>query len=189
MTNVLVRAKVPVKVVFSIMKSRPKLLDSAPTRTVAWCRYIDVYGVRRDLPPHVLVTARGDTPGGIKRTHYALMCRSDAPLAIRRGEVFDPSAYRNVGGDGAPVGASQVTALLRRVQPTNAAADYEANIVATLTGSYWVRLIDPVEIDTAERSLVDAAGNLSVIEWCRTIARIRSGPSANDAGTADGALL
>jgi hypothetical protein len=117
------------------------------------------------------------------------MCRSDAPLAIRRGEVFDPSAYRNVGGDGAPVGASQVTALLRRVQPTNAAADYEANIVATLTGSYWVRLIDPVEIDTAERSLVDAAGNLSVIEWCRTIARIRGGPSANDAGTADGALL
>ena len=189
MINGLVRAKVPVKVIFSIMKSRPKLVDSAPTRTLAWRRYIDVHGVRRDLPQHVLVTGRGDTLGGIKRFHYALMCRSDAPLVIRRGEVFDPDAFRNAGGTGAPVGASQVTALLRRVRPMNASADYEANIVASLTGSYWVRLIDPIEMDVAKRKLVETAGELSATEWCHIIARIRSGPPADQALTPEGALL
>jgi hypothetical protein len=189
MTNFLARAKIPVKAIFSIMKSRPRLVDCAPTRTVVWRRYIDLQGVRRELPHHVLVTGRGDTPNGIKRSHYALMCRSDTPLTIRRGEPFDPSAFRNVGGKGAPVGASQVTALLRRVRQSASSTDYEANMVADLTASYWVRLVDPVVVDTGKQSLLDAAAKEDIFEWCRVVAMIRTGPSSEDVGTPEGRLL
>lgn len=182
MTKFLVRANVPVRVVFSIMKSQPKVVDVAPTQMIAWRRYIDARGIDRELPPHVVVTSRGNSATGAKRVHYALMCRCEMPLVIRRGEVFDPHAYRNIGGKGAPVGASQVTALLRRVHPERQISDYEANLVVCLTGSYWVRLVDPVEIDEAKRRLID---ELSIaeddVEWCHLVAAIRSGSSGDNA--------
>jgi hypothetical protein len=67
--RVLARAKVPVRAVFSIMKSPPKSVDVAPSRTVAWRRYIDAEGVERPLPPHTLLTSRGNTATGEKRVH------------------------------------------------------------------------------------------------------------------------
>ena len=118
-TNALARMASPVPVIFSVMKSKAKPADASPARIVAWRRYIDLSGVERPLPGGSLVTSRGDSAKGVKRRHYALMCRSDSPLRLRRGTPFEPGAYRNVGGTGAPIGASQVTALLRRVsEPT-----------------------------------------------------------------------
>ena len=84
----LARAHVPVRAVFSIMKSRPRLMDAAPSRTIAWRGYIDAHGIERPLPSHALVTSRGDTASGPKRAHYALVCYSDGPLVLRRGEGF-----------------------------------------------------------------------------------------------------
>jgi hypothetical protein len=187
--NVLARAGVPVCAVFSIMKSRPKAIDASPARTVAWRRYVDAHGAERPLPPHALVTSRGDSASGAKRAHYALMCRSDEPLAIRRGEPFDPAAFRNAGGTGAPVGASQVTALLRRVGKDSAAPDYEANITAWLAGSYWVRLTDPIELDASRLALLTSAVDEGERTWCKAVARIRSGPPACEQQEARGALL
>jgi hypothetical protein len=177
--SVLSRAAVPVRAVFSVMKSKPKLVDIAPTRTVAWRRYVDAHGVDRPLPPHALVTSRGDSAGGAKRTHYALMCRSDTPLELRRGETFDPSAFRNAGGTGAPVGASQVTALIKRVGEDHEATDYEANITAWLADSYWVRLTDPVELDGARLRLLGDIRRVSAQNWSDAVAEIRAG-AAND---------
>jgi len=171
------RASVPVRAVFSIMKSKPKPSDLAPSRTVAWRCYIDAHGAERPLPPHALVTSRGDSSGGEKRFHYALMCHSVDPLAIRHGESFDPTAFRNAGGAGAPVGASQVTALLRRVVNDSAIAGYEANISAWLTGSYWVRLTDPVELDATRLALMADGAEHSAAKWCGLVALLRSGPS------------
>lgn len=189
-TSVLVRANVPVCAVFSIMKSRPKMVDVAPTRMVAWRRYIDANGINRELPSHALVTSRGNNAAGAKRVHYALMCRSDTPLIIRRGEAFDPDAYRNASGNGAPVGASQVTALLRRVHPQRQTGDYEANLVACLTSSYWVRLVDPVEIDEVKWRLIgDLVTAKDDDEWCRWVAAIRSGSSIDGDWTQKGTLL
>ncbi|SKA31741.1 hypothetical protein SAMN05428963_11451 [Consotaella salsifontis] len=182
-TNVLARTNVPVRAVFSIMKSRPKPVDSAPTRIFVWRHYIDACGVERELPPRSLITSRGSTTGGGKRAHYALMCRSESPLILRRGDVFDPSAYRNVGGTGAPVGASQVTALIRRVHPASTRADYEANLVAELTGSYWVRLTDPVEISAEMRSKLEDAGQRGVDEWSTLVSELRSGPRRTDSAS------
>ncbi|WP_133366483.1 hypothetical protein [Qipengyuania sediminis] len=172
-TSVLARAAMPVRVIFSVMKSRPKAIDVSPGRTVVWRRYIDANGAERPLPPHALVTSRGDSAGGEKRVHYALMCRSDRPLELRRGEPFDPTAFRNAGGTGAPVGSSQVTALLRRVGVEQEAADYEANLSAWLAGSYWVRLTDPLEIDAEGRAALAAMSELNGSGWTQAITNLR----------------
>jgi hypothetical protein len=175
--SLMARASMPVRAIFSIMKSRPKKIDAAPARVVIWRRYIDAHGIERPIPGHALVTSRGDSPSGAKRYHYALMCRSDEPLVLRRGDRFDPNAFRNAGGKGAPVGSSQVTALLRRVQPTDGPSDYEANLSAWLTGGYWVRLIDPVELDTTKRVLLERLADMSPPDWPNPLTSIFSSPT------------
>ncbi len=152
--NALARLGTSVPVIFSIMKSKPKVADLVPARIVAWRSYVDQFGVLRDMPDGVLVTSRGDSASGEKTRHYALICRSEVPLSIRRGTAFDPNAYRNVGGASGPVGASQVTALLRQVAEPGELSDYEANIVASLTDGYWVRLVDPVALAADQGRLI-----------------------------------
>lgn len=174
--SIMARASLPVRVVFSIMKSRPKAIDVAPSRTVAWRRYIDERGVERELPEHVLVTSRADSASGPKRMHYALMCRSSEPLTLTSSaEGFDPTAFRNAGGTGAPVGNSQVTALLRRVKQDARHSDYEANLEAWLTGGYWVRLTDPVQIDQRKAGFIADLESADQKDWCELVGNIRYG--------------
>lgn len=175
--NVLARTGKPVRAVFSMMKSRPKSVDTAPSRIVIWRRYIDAHGVERPLPPHALVTSRGDSASGAKRAHYALMCQSDRPLAIKRGNTFDPAAFRNAGGTGAPVGFSQVTALLRRVQADHAKSDYEENLTAWLADSYWVRLTDPTELDAERLRILTDIVREPLKDWLALVSHIRGQPS------------
>ncbi|WP_420607291.1 hypothetical protein [Novosphingopyxis sp.] len=181
--SALARLGAPVPVIFSIMKSRPKKVDIAPSRIVAWRRYIDAEGVERALPPSSIVTSRGDSPKGAKRAHYALMCRADEKLALTSGECFDVAAYRNAGGTGAPVGASQVTALLRQVAEPSGDGDYEANLRADLDASYWVRLTDPVEVPANLLARLDAAEHLDVEEWLRLASDIRGVDGRSLAGS------
>jgi len=188
LARTLARARVPVRAVFSIMKSRPRTVDVVPARTVAWRRYVDSQGVERPLPSYSLVTSRGDSASGAKRAHYALMCHSADPLAIRRGQPFDPAAFRNAGGTGARVGASQVTALLRRVAEDSFAADYEVNVTAWLAASYWVRLTDPVELTSSRLQLLSRLTADCVRDWCEIVAQITSGPSTIDADRRGGLL-
>ena len=188
--NALARIGCRVPVVFSIMKSRPKAVDVAPARTLAWRRYQDASGVERALPASAIVTSRGDSAGGAKRTHYALMCHSAAPLSIERGTPFDVGAYRNAGGTGAPVGSSQVTALLRRTGEPGAASDYEVNLRAWLTGGYWVRLTDPVEVEPDMATRLGTAGSLDARGWTRLAADLRRGrPTAAPAARSGELLL
>ncbi len=184
----LARLRLPVPVIFSTMKSRPKAVDLAPSRTVVWRQYVDEHGIKRPLPPSALVTSRGDSASGEKARHYALMCYSDAPLMLRQGVPFDPKAFRNVGSAGAPVGASQVTALLRQVAKPDDAPAYEANVVAWLTGGYWVRLSDPRELSS--RSTADIAGfDGNVDQWLALVKKVRGAVRAPTAGKREGELL
>ena len=178
-----------VPVVFSIMKSRPKAVDVAPSRIFAWRRFLDANGIERTLPSSAIVTSRGDSPRGAKRTHYALMCYSAAPLAIERGAPFHVGAYRNAGGTGAPVGASQVTALLRRSGDQGGATDYEVSLRAWLIDSYWVRLSDPVEVapDVARR--LSEAALLGPWAWSKLAADVRTGRPATAPVQRTGELL
>lgn len=181
LANVLARLRRPVPVVFSIMKSRPKHVDVAPGRTVVWRRYIDAEGVERDLPAHALITSRGDSASGAKKVHYALVCRSDVPLILKRGQTFDPTAYRNAGGTGAPVGASQVTALLQRVRPDHPSDHYEVNLEASLTGSYWVRLTQPRELTEQQRISIEGLQNCTSEQWRELVSSIRGSNSDREA--------
>ncbi|MDX8449628.1 hypothetical protein [Mesorhizobium captivum] len=171
--SALARMGTPVSAIFSIMKSKPKSIDAKPGRVVAWRRYFDSEGVLRPLPAHVLVTSRGDSATGPKQKHFALMCWSDQPLTLQTGLPFDPSAYRNVGGRGAPVGASQVTALLRQSsKPSNETA-YEVNLRAQLAGGYWVRLADPIELNSPDQERL-AQEDLDDDAWLDLLDRLRS---------------
>lgn len=175
--NALARTRTEVPVVFSIMKGRPRAVDLAPTRTVVWRRFIDSDGVERDLPKSAVVTSRGDGGRGPKQFHYALMCASRQPLELAYGTPFDVSAHRNAGGTGAPVGASQVTALLRRVDARGGMEGYEVNLRATLTDGYWVRLTDPADVSVGLAAALADAAILSVAEWLDLARQFRELPS------------
>lgn len=165
----------PVRAVFLIMKSKQKDADVRPSGTVCWRRYVDLDGNLRLLPRHVLVTSRAETAGGTKSRHFALMCRSQEPLEIRRGVPFDPSSFRNAGAGGGAVGASQVTALLRRIPgAAPAASAYEANLTAWLAGAYWVKLADPVPCEP-DISRLDMQENISVDRWLDFVDLARGG--------------
>ena len=146
----LVRTGEVVDVLFSIMKSRPKQKDVSPSKVRVWRRYVDQDGAPRLVPPHVLVISRA----GFRDCHYALICSSETPLILADEGPFDPAAYRNVGGTGGAVGASQVTALLERRAP-DGPADYRVAMRARMSHGYWVKLVDPVEISEAGRKTIE----------------------------------
>ncbi|MDH7972520.1 hypothetical protein QH494_10030 [Sphingomonas sp. AR_OL41] len=177
----LARGNVPVDVIFSVMKSRPKERDANASELNVWRGYTDQFGVERALPAGALVTSRAAEASSRVRSHYALMCRSDLPVTLRDLGPFNPKAFRNVGGRGAPVGASQVTALLREFEPNEEdQGGYRANVRATLTGGYWVRLINPVRLGPARaRSLLshlDDVTDMCPENWLELVTDLRRGP-------------
>ena len=163
----LVRTAAAIDVLFSVMKSKPKPKDSAPAKVVAWRSYVDTDGVVRPIPEHVLVTSRAGSRG----YHYALICRSDTPLGVADEGPFDPSAFRNVGAGGA-VGASQVTALLER-HAQDGSSDYRVAMRARLTDGFWVKLVDAIDLDDADRVALEA-DPVDEDEWLALVDRIRS---------------
>lgn len=170
----LVRSGRQIDVVFSLMKSRPRTIDTAPDRIAVWRAYYDVAGNERRLPPGSLVTSRMSASG---RAHYALICRSEKKLEITDAGAFDPTAYRNVSIAGRPVGASQVTALLRRVAMEGADAGYRVNLCASLTNSLWVKLADPLVLSSrAQARLLEALQDIcsmSASDWLRFVLGVR----------------
>lgn len=164
----LARAAAAIDVLFSVMKSKPKAQDVAPSRLLAWKNYVDTDGVVRPIPGNILVTSRA----GSRAYHYALMCRSDFSLSVADGEPFDPAAFRNYGAGGA-VAPSQVTALLER-WARDGSSDYRVAMRAELTGSMWVKLIDPVEVSGAARAaLMEDLDDER--DWLALVARVRAG--------------
>lgn len=177
----LARSGADVDVVFSLMKSHPKAIDSAPASLRIWRSYFDQAGHERPLPPATLITSRGDTGARAKSVHYALMCRSELPLSFGDFGPFDPSAYRNVSEIGGAVGASQVTALLRRVSREVGAPSYKINLRAKLELGYWVRLGDAIDVSSEKRTVLERVlsdlSKVSATEWIRALCELRAGPA------------
>lgn len=69
----LVRRVTTPRVLFSIMRSKPKRQDVEPEALLLWTAYIDGDGQIRPLPRHALVLSRATTATGEKRRHYALV--------------------------------------------------------------------------------------------------------------------
>ena len=181
MTQALARVGIEIEAVFSVMLSKPKSGDVRPGSVVAWRKFVDLNGNVREVPDHVLVTSRAD-PSGHRRCHYALTCRSEHPLALDDLGPFDPTRFRNVGGAGARVGASQVTALLMSSEEEVAGDKrYRANLRAKLVDSYWVKLVDPVIVEASERSAIGSVSTSTDIDsWMELTGRVRRGSPLTD---------
>lgn len=140
--------QIPVlEALFTPMKAAPKAIDSAPSSIVMWLGYIVDTGEIEPLPAHMLITSRGQSGSGEeKRGHYALICRSSNPLAAQRAhEAIDHRAVCNLVSSN-PVGASQVTSVVRYRSKDSRDATYPVLFRAELTGQSFVRLAVPVTL-------------------------------------------
>ena len=130
---------------FTPMKAAPKFIDTTPSSVVMWLGYHTDDGEVASLPRHMLVTSRGHYGAGTdKRSHYALICRSQHSLASQGEQgAFDHHAVRNLVTSN-PVGASQVTSVVRYDENHSQEGSYPVLFRARLTGEAFVRLAVPV---------------------------------------------
>jgi hypothetical protein len=149
-------------VVFSPILSKPRAIDVAPERTVAWGGGVGLDGQAIEWPEHSIVTSRA-SKSGKHRSHYALVCHSESSLQISEevGERFQMSQVRNLKS-GKRVGASQVTSVVERFSKKVdlSKSSYFAAMQVELYPPYFVKLTNPREISKAffveEPSLVVA---------------------------------
>lgn len=129
-------------VLFTPMKSAPKAADVAPSQLLLWVYYLTRTGRLAALPEHMVVTSRG---GPDKRMHYALLCQSDDPLEEGHDfGAFSASGVRNLASMN-PVGASQVTSVVRyQGDTTPAERAYRVAFKAKLYAQGFVRLVEPI---------------------------------------------
>ncbi len=142
----LVRNNPDPEIIFSPIRSAPRKVDVAPKTVVMWSAGKTMDDKRYELPRGSFVTSRAS-----KRPHYALVCSSEVPLETNpEGEAFSFSSLRNLL-TGNPVGASQVTAVVRYMSEDQLSAGvrYTAALRATLIPPYFVRLIEPQEISNS----------------------------------------
>lgn len=130
---------------FTPMKTAAKVVDASPTSVVLWRGYQADDGRLQPLPEHMLVTSRGQSgTGQDKRGHYALICRSRRSLLAQAGEIaIDHRAVCNLVSAN-PVGASQVTSVVRYRRSESHEATYPVLFRAKLFDAAFVRLALPV---------------------------------------------
>ncbi|MBW4467143.1 MAG: hypothetical protein KME07_17090 [Pegethrix bostrychoides GSE-TBD4-15B] len=166
-------------VIFSPMPSKPKLIDVAPNDVVIWNAWIDAQGVVRRLPIHCFITSRAFLPSGRKKeSHYALVCFSDQELDKQSNEIFIfPNHLRNVATN-KPLGASQVTAIVRALNLKDKTSDtkhYSVSFTAELRSPYCVQLAQPLLLDVEELIEIKEITNSGDIGlWNALVKSIRS---------------
>jgi hypothetical protein len=166
-----------VEALFTPMKTAPKAVDVSPAGIVMWLSYRSAGGGATPLPTHMFVTSRAHAASGVeKRGHYALICHSEAPLASDyQGEALHSAAARNLVSSN-PVGASQVTSVVRYESGESVRdGSYPILFRATLTGESFVRLVDPVRIEGRLSKLYEAlCKSRDAEEWQRGIAALKT---------------
>lgn len=167
------------RAIFSPMPSKPKAIDVAPTEVVLWNAWVDVQGRTRQLPIHCFVTSRANAPSGRKKeSHYALVCFSDRELNAQREDIcIDPRHLRNTTTN-KPLGASQVTAVVRVEKWADEICDakgYSVSFTTELRSPYCVQLRSPVLLDAHELVEIKAISDSGDIElWSALVRRLRS---------------
>jgi hypothetical protein len=155
------------EVLFSPIKSAPRLADARPESVVAWTSAETLRGDSFDLPFHSLVTSRYD-PNAPRESSYALVCFSTQSLnETRCDEQIAFAGLRNLR-TGRPVGASQVTAIVQSVE-TAAARNprYEVSIRARLVEPYFLRLRNPLALSSKDQT-TDWEGTVREV-WSRRL--------------------
>jgi hypothetical protein len=133
------------EVLFSPIASTPRDIDVSPRHVVRWSTGEGLSGESMLLPEHALVTSRWDPerPGAAR---YALVCKSNDPLRLDDHGELHFKLLRNFRS-GAPVGASQVTAVVHREGVRRACGRaYQVALRASLVWPYLLRLASPEPI-------------------------------------------
>jgi hypothetical protein len=142
----LIRLEACPMVLFSPMRSKPKAIDVAPAGLTVWSQAMDLDGRDWPLPKGVKVTSRQDSENGrIKRSHYALVCRSSSPLRaldlarLRYEELVNLQSKNKLG-------ASQVTAVVEQLaRGPSECTTYPVAFMAELVFPYFVKLDCPLD--------------------------------------------
>jgi len=151
----LVRLEASPKVLFSPMRSKPKVIDVSPSQVFAWNQATTLDGEDWDMPAGLRVISRGSTEAGFhKRSHYALVCRSATPLHVHADPLQQPSlCYQEMVNllSKNKLGHSQVTAVVERQTCLHhsCASDgttYPVGFEAELVFPYFVRLGEPGDV-------------------------------------------
>jgi len=136
----------PPIVVFSPMLSDFKDKDLNRDFPVLWSEAVGLDGGPWQIPSGVACSSRGSTGKGVKRKHYALVCRSDTPLQLATDTHprIDMLALRDLGHKSA-IDGSQTTSVVERVEPATDPR-YRIAMIAELAHPYFVELRAPVPI-------------------------------------------
>ena len=125
-------------ILFSRMKARPQKKDVEPERVLLWTEWEDRRGQLHPIPPHVLEWSRGYVG---KKTHYALVCCSTAPLVLGK-DRFDPNRYRTRRGK--KLAATKVTHLIDgNPEGDHSTGGYDWGFRANLVSPWAVKLVHP----------------------------------------------
>lgn len=132
-------------VLFSPMRSKPKTIDVAPSGILQWTYAQGLDGSEWPIPDGINVTSRQGSEGGRdKRSHFALVCKSSAPLVPLNAESLVYEQLVNLRSKN-KLGASQVTAVVQRVETElTTSTHYPVAFGAELVYPYFVRLERPV---------------------------------------------
>lgn len=173
---------IPFWAIFSPMSSKPKTIDVAPSDVVLWNAWIDDRGMTHSLPKYSFVTSRASLPSGRrKEVHYALVCTSSDPLSHAKRWTVAPSRLRNVATN-RPLGASQVTAIVRMADATAISPEektYPVMFAAALCRPYYVRLAQPSllrEHDLERIAAITSTNDFG--KWIALVEELRSNPRA-----------
>lgn len=130
------------EVLFSPIASAPRRVDVSPGPVVRWSAGKGLSGDPMVLPEHATITSRWD-PERPGTARYALVCRSDEPLRLDDHGELRFGSLRNLRS-GAPIGASQVTAVVRQDQTrADCGRAYRVALRAALVRPYVLRLSEP----------------------------------------------
>lgn len=130
------------EVVFTPMLSVPLIVDAQPDQVVRWTRARGLDGDPFVMPDHSRVTSR-QRPG--KRSHYALVCSSETRIGVPADAPRFASEQVCNLQTGNPVGASQVTSVVKRLSAAAPAQRrrYLIAFRAMLVRPYFVELTSP----------------------------------------------
>lgn len=133
-------------VVFTPMLSPAANIDVNPEYVATWSAAMGMDGSRFEIPKYSMVSSRYDPKR--RRRHFALVCASDTEL--RDNSADGPPLYRSELRNflsGTEVGASQVTAVVRRVAKSKRdERPHRVAFTATLIYPYLVELLEPSHV-------------------------------------------
>jgi hypothetical protein len=156
LTELLAREPSP-EVLFSPIRSAPRAGDIDPPAVASWTAAQAMDGEAYPLPQHSMVTSRYD-PARPATRHYALVCASPGPLAVMDDAALSFVQLRNLRS-GAPLGFSQVTAVVSREDGEEGEDDYPVAFRARLVAPYFVSLHEPRQLTgRCDRTVATCAG-------------------------------